>query len=269
MNNLVKRAISGVIFITIVAGSILLSSYTFAAVFMVITALAINEFHKLTNKDGETEVNIYGSIVGAVLLFCCSFVYASDIFKYPIYSLYGFYMAAVMIAELYRKKSNPLHNWAYFILGQIFIALPFSLLNFILYIKGYQPIILVAVFFSIWVNDTGAYTTGMLLGKHKLFERISPKKTWEGFIGGAVFALLSGYIFSRFIPELTLWQWIIFTEIIVIFGTFGDLIESLMKRTEKVKDSGNILPGHGGILDRFDSMLMAAPMIFIFLSLIF
>jgi len=269
MNNFVKRTISGGIFVAIVVTSILLSPYTFAVVFAVFTALAAHEFHKLTNKPVDIQVNKTVALIGALLLFVCSFVYASGKFQYPIYSFYGLYIVAVFIAELYRKKQNPVNNLAYFILGQIFIALPFSLLSYILFVSDYQPIILLAVFISIWVNDTGAYVTGMLLGKHKLFERISPKKTWEGFIGGAVFALLSGFVFSLFIPELNLLQWFIFSEIIVIFGTFGDLTESLMKRTENVKDTGNIIPGHGGLLDRFDSMLMSAPVIFIWLSFIF
>ena len=269
MNNFVKRTISGGIFVAIVVTSILLSPYTFAVVFAVFTALAAHEFHKLTNKPVDIQVNKTVALIGALLLFVCSFVYASGKFQYPVYSFYGLYIVAVFIAELYRKKQNPVNNLAYFILGQIFIALPFSLLSYILFVSDYQPIILLAVFISIWVNDTGAYVTGMLLGKHKLFERISPKKTWEGFIGGAVFALLSGFVFSLFIPELNLLQWFIFSEIIVIFGTFGDLTESLMKRTENVKDTGNIIPGHGGLLDRFDSMLMSAPVIFIWLSFIF
>jgi len=269
MNNFVKRTISGGIFVAIVVTSILLSPYTFAVVFAVFTALAAHEFHKLTNKPVDIQVNKTVALIGALLLFVCSFVYASGKFQYPVYSFYGLYIVAVFIAELYRKKQNPVNNLAYFILGQIFIALPFSLLSYILYVSDYQPIILLAVFISIWVNDTGAYVTGMLLGKHKLFERISPKKTWEGFIGGAVFALISGFVFSLFIPELNLLQWFIFSEIIVIFGTFGDLTESLMKRTENVKDTGNIIPGHGGLLDRFDSMLMSAPVIFIWLSFIF
>lgn len=269
MNNFVKRTISGGIFVAIVVTSILLSPYTFAVVFAVFTALAAHEFHKLTNKPVDIQVNKTVALIGALLLFVCSFVYASGKFQYPVYSFYGLYIVAVFIAELYRKKQNPVNNLAYFILGQIFIALPFSLLSYILFVSDYQPIILLAVFISIWVNDTGAYVTGMLLGKHKLFERISPKKTWEGFIGGAVFALISGFVFSLFIPELNLLQWFIFSEIIVIFGTFGDLTESLMKRTENVKDTGNIIPGHGGLLDRFDSMLMSAPVIFIWLSFIF
>jgi len=269
MNNFVKRTISGGIFVAITIASILLSPYTFAAVFALFTAMAAYEFHKLTNKPAEVQVNKTVAVIGAVLLFICSFLYASGRFQYPIYSFYGLFIVGVFIAELYRKKQNPVNNLAYFILGQIFIALPFSLLCFILYVSDYQPIILLAVFITIWVNDTGAYVSGMLLGKHKLFERISPKKTWEGFIGGAVFALISGYVFSLFIPELSLLQWFIFSEIIVIFGTFGDLTESLIKRTENVKDTGNIIPGHGGLLDRFDSMLMSAPVIFLWLSFVF
>jgi phosphatidate cytidylyltransferase len=203
------------------------------------------------------------------LLFASSFVYASDIWRNSSFSIYGIYVVFVLILELYRKQTNPIHNWAYFILGQIFIALPFSLLNFILFINDWQPLVLLSVFVTIWVNDTGAYLTGVTIGKHRLFERISPKKSWEGFIGGAVFALLSGYIFSLLIPGIQLINWLIFSEIIVVFGTFGDLIESLMKRTVGVKDSGDLIPGHGGLLDRFDSMLLAAPVIFIYLSLLF
>ena len=153
----------------------------------------------------------------------------------------------------------------------IFIALPFALLNFIAFIDAdqFKPLILLAVFVTIWVNDTGAYLFGITFGKHRLFERISPKKSWEGFFGGALAALASGYVFSLFIPEISLIQWLIFSEIIVIFGTFGDLIESLIKRTLLVKDSGTAIPGHGGLLDRFDSMLLAAPVIFIYLSFLF
>lgn len=128
---------------------------------------------------------------------------------------------------------------------------------------------LIALFATIWINDTGAYIIGVSFGKHRLFERVSPKKSWEGFFGGALAALAAGYVFSVFIPDLTLVQWLLFSQIVVVFGTFGDLIESLLKRTIGTKDSGNILPGHGGFLDRFDSMLLAAPVIFIYLSFLF
>ncbi|VBB48128.1 Phosphatidate cytidylyltransferase [uncultured Paludibacter sp.] len=268
MKNLALRLVSGVIFVVLLVGSILISPYTFAVLFAAIMALAIREFHQLTNKNPDIQVNTLIAVIGGVLLFIGAFVSASKLTDFPVYTIYGVYVIVILISELFRKKQNPIHNWAYFVLGQIYTALPFALLNYILYVNNYQPIILLAVFISIWVNDTGAYCTGMLLGKHKLFKRISPKKTWEGFLGGAVFVLISGYIFSRFIPELTLLQWFIFSEIVVIFGTLGDLSESLIKRTLDVKDSGNAIPGHGGILDRFDSMIMAAPMVFLLLSLI-
>jgi len=268
MNNFVMRTLSGILFVTLIVGSILLNHFTFAAVFALISGLAVLEFHKLTNSD-SVSVNLGVGLFGALLLFLSSFLHASEILPGVGYSIYGFYIVIVLVSELYRKKTNPLHNWAYFIMGQVFIAMPFSLLPFIAYISGYQPLVLLAVFATIWVNDTGAYLVGVTLGKHRLFERISPKKSWEGFFGGAVVALLSGYVFSLLIPEISLIQWFLFSEIIVVFGTYGDLIESLLKRTVNVKDSGTIIPGHGGILDRFDSMLLAAPVIFIYLSFLF
>jgi len=258
MNNFIKRTLSGALFVAIIIGSILFDSIVFAGVFAIITALAVREFHNLTNTQTDVRINPW-------------YLHASNTITYPIFSIYGLYVVIALLSELYLKKKNPIHNWAYFILGQVIIALPFSLLNFISFIddNSYKPLILLAVFITIWVNDTGAYLFGITLGKHRLFERISPKKSWEGFFGGALAALVSGYVFSLIIPEITLIQWLIFSEIIVVFGTFGDLNESLLKRTLQVKDSGNAIPGHGGFLDRFDSMLLAAPVIFIYLSFIF
>lgn len=269
MNNFITRTLSGFLFVVLVIGSILFSPYMFVIFFAIVSGWAVREFHKLSNVQNGVAVNLWVGLIGSVLLFVSSFLYASGIVRYPLFSVYGFYVVLVLVAELYRQKPNAIHNWAYFILGQVFVALPFSLLNFILYIDGWQPIILLAVFVTIWVNDTGAYLFGVTFGKHRLFERISPKKSWEGFVGGAVAAILSGYVFSLFIPQISLTNWLIFSEIIVVFGTLGDLIESLLKRTVDVKDSGNVIPGHGGLLDRFDSMLLAAPVVFIYLSFLF
>lgn len=266
MNNFLKRTLSGAVFITIIIGSILINEYTFAAAFALITALAVAEFHKITNRLENVSVNSGLAIISSVLLFVCSFLYNSNFIGAKVFSVYGLSLLIVFVYELYRKESNPIHNWAYFVLGQVFIALPFALLTSILYVIEYQPILLLAVFATIWVNDTGAYLVGVTFGKHRLFERISPKKSWEGFVGGGVFALISGYVFSLFISDLDLVQWLIFSEIIVILGTYGDLTESLMKRTLNIKDSGNTIPGHGGILDRFDSMILAAPAVFIYLT---
>ncbi|MEI6752534.1 MAG: phosphatidate cytidylyltransferase [Paludibacter sp.] len=269
MNNFVKRTLSGAVYVSLIVGTILLSQFTFAIFFALVSGWAVYEFHKLTNKQNDVRVNNGLAVSASVLLFACSYVNASGLFKFPVFSIYGLYLILIIISELYLKKNNPLHNLAYFVLGQASIALPFSLLNNIIFIQGLQPMILLAVFVSIWVNDTGAYLVGVTIGKHRLFERISPKKSWEGFIGGAFFALIPGYIFSLYIKDLSLIQWFIFSEIIVIFGTFGDLTESLLKRTLNVKDSGNVIPGHGGLLDRFDSMLLAAPAVYIFLSMLF
>ena len=269
MNNFVRRTLSGAVFVTLVVGSILLSQITFLAFFALICGWAVFEFHKITNLQPDIKINIVTAIFCAVMLFVCSFVNASGLWHFSVFSIYGLCFILAIISELYAKKKNPIHNWAYFILGQVFIALPFSLLNYIIFIKNFQPLILLAVFITIWVNDTGAYLVGVTIGKHRLFERISPKKSWEGFVGGALFALLPGYIFSRLLPEIRLMNWFIFSEIIVIFGTLGDLIESLLKRTLEVKDSGDVIPGHGGLLDRFDSMLLAAPAVYILLSFLF
>jgi len=253
-------------FVGLVAGSILLSPYAFLAFFAIICGWTVREFNIMTNKQKDVTVNLWFAFIGTILLFVSSFLSSSGIVQYPLLSVYGFFVVLVLVYELFRKQPNAIHNWAYFILGQVFIALPFSLLNFILYIQEWQPIILLSVFVTIWVNDTGAYLVGVTFGKHRLFERISPKKSWEGFFGGATLAMLSGYIFSLYIPQISLINWLIFSEIIVLFGTFGDLIESLLKRTVNVKDSGTVIPGHGGLLDRFDSMLLAVPVVYMFLS---
>lgn len=265
------RTLSGFVFVIVIIGSILLHSYAFLLVFTLVSAFAVREFHKLTNLKGQIEVNFVMAILGAIILFVTSYLHAANIIRYPVYSVYGLYLVIVFISELYRRKANPINNWAYFVLGQLLVALPFALLNFIAFIDAsvYKPLILIAVFATIWVNDTGAYVFGISFGKHRLFERISPKKSWEGFVGGALAALGSGYVFSLVIPEISLIQWLLFSEIVVVAGTFGDLLESQLKRTVHIKDSGNIIPGHGGLLDRFDSMLLAAPVIFIYLSFLF
>lgn len=266
--NLLQRTLSGLIFISIVIVSILWHPYAFAVAFFVATFLGLHEFYKMTYKPETIEINIVVGTLGGLILFANSFLYAYGLASPMIYSSYAFYLILVFTAELFRKKANPINNWAYYFLGQIYVALPFSLLNYIIFIQGYQPWLLLAMFIVLWVNDSGAYLTGMLIGKHKMFERISPKKTWEGFVGGAFFALLSGYVFSRFITDISLWQWLVFAGLVVIFGTLGDLSESMLKRTENVKDAGKLIPGHGGILDRFDSMLPVVPVILIYLNLI-
>ena len=268
MNNFIIRTLSGAFFVAFIVGSIILSPISFLIVFSIITSLAVYEFHKLTNNQEGVHVNPFLASLGGAMLFVITHFSSSGETEFPLYIFYGFFILVVIVSGLYQKRINPVHNWTYFLTGQIMIALPLSLLNYIMFATGYNPYIILALFIIIWVNDTGAYLTGVSFGKHRLFERVSPKKSWEGFFGGAVFALISGFILSRFITELSMPEWLVFSILVVIAGTYGDLTESLLKRTLQVKDSGNIIPGHGGILDRFDSLLLAAPVIFIFLTLL-
>lgn len=191
-----------------------------------------------------------------------------------IYSLSGFIHLPDGQRTLFEKE-NPLNNWAYAMLSQMYIALPFALLNVLAFhsdetasISQYNAILPLSIFIFNWVNDTGAYCTGMLFGKHKLFERISPKKSWEGSIGGSVFCIISSFILAHFFPFMSTGVWIGLALTVVIFGTWGDLTESLLKRRLGIKDSGNILPGHGGMLDRFDSAILAIPAAVVYLYVV-
>jgi len=245
MNNFLKRTFSGFFFVVIIIGSILISPYTFVLAFAIISAWTVFEFHKLTNKQNEVEAIPMLSIIGSVILFLTSFFYASEKIMYPVYSVYGLYVVLVLIVELYRKKKNPIHNWAYFLLGQIVIALPFSLLNYILYIETYHPLLLIAMFATIWINDTGAYLVGITIGKHRMFERISPKKSWEGFFGGLILSIAASFILSQILIDLNPFKLIGMAIIVSVVGTFGDLLESKIKRSSGLKDSGCRQGGSG------------------------
>ena len=174
----------------------------------------------------------------------------------------------IPINELFRKKKHAVANMIISYFPAFYISIPFILLFDIALMEGnFDPLPVLGFFILIWVYDTGAYLSGKFFGKHKLFERISPKKTWEGLIGGGIIALLVAvFINAYFFPELKQMEWAIVAFIVIAFGTLGDLIESLVKRNAGVKDSGSIMPGHGGMLDRFDSALFAAPFYWLFLQ---
>ena len=215
------------------------------------------------------------TILAGVFLFLC-FGYIGVIpGSNEIFIPYLFLIMYLFISELYKQQKNPINNWAYAMMSQIYIGLSFALLNILAYhssaatsVSQYNPILPLSIFIFTWINDTGAYCTGMLFGKHRLFERISPKKSWEGSIGGAVFAVIGAIVLSQFFFFLNIYEWIGLALVIVVFGTWGDLVESLFKRTLGIKDSGNILPGHGGMLDRFDSTLMAIPASVVYLYIL-
>jgi phosphatidate cytidylyltransferase len=232
----------------------------------------MDEFYRLVDSGLKIKVQkIMGILLGSILFISSSFA-SLGLIKPNLLTLNIFLTGLIFIAELYRNKANPFTNISLTITGVIFIALPFSILNYF-YIPDFQhshssPDVLMGFFFILWANDSFAYITGISFGRNRLFERISPKKSWEGSIGGFIFGLLTAWLVSLFFIEFDLINWLIIAAIIMIFGTFGDLVESLLKRSLNVKDSGSILPGHGGLLDRFDAVFLAAPAVFVYLILI-
>lgn len=273
MKNLIIRALTGIIFVGVVAGATYFHSFSFLAVFTLITGLTLWEFYRLTASKESSLLKRSIPTVGGVYLFIASFLYTNDLSTAVIFLPYLLLLMYMLIAELYAKSPDPLRNWSVTFFGQAYCAGSFSLLNWIAtggYACGaptYHPLFVLALFVFIWLDDTGAYVVGSTLGKHKLFERISPKKSWEGFYGGLFFALASSLLFAWLVPTVHGWVWLGFAAVVVLFGTWGDLVESLLKRTLGVKDSGHLLPGHGGMLDRFDSVMMAIPAVYIYLEL--
>lgn len=266
MKNFIQRAITGALFVVVLIGAILLGPQSFAVLFTIISALSIREFARLANTIPGVHINPSINMLGGAYLFIAFFGFCLNIQGPVIFIPYLFLLIYMIISELYLKKENPINNWAYSMLSQMYIALPFALLNVLVFQNNpeyssvsYNYILPLSVFIFIWINDTGAYCVGSLIGKHRLFERISPKKSWEGSIGGGVVAIAAAFVLSHFYPSMPLVEWIGLALVVVVFGTWGDLTESLMKRHLGIKDSGNILPGHGGMLDRFDSALMAIP----------
>lgn len=270
MNNLSTRSLTAVFFVIILVGSALLGQTVFSFLFLFITVLTIHEFITIVSND-EIQPSLWITLFTGIVTYIAfaanasGYIGAEGLFiPVPLIFL-------LLVAELWRNKKKPFLNIAVGLLAVVYIALPFGLMVYF-----FNPVthsgpehygVLLGFLFILWLNDTGAYFTGSLLGKHKLFERISPGKTWEGSAGGAVFAVLAAWGLSQVFGQLDIAQWIILALIIVIFGTLGDLVESMLKRSLGIKDSGNILPGHGGLLDRFDAVLISAPFVFVYLAL--
>lgn len=273
MNNFIKRTLTGIIFVGVLLGGIFYNVYSFAALFCIITGLALWEFYGLLKHYENTTLHRVISTLGGMYLFFACFLKASGLADNLTFLPYVLFLMYIFIHELYTKAANPINNWAFTLLAQIYCAGSFSLLNFIAVHPGtstheplYTPLFIFAIFVFVWLNDTGAFLVGSAFGKRKLFERISPKKSWEGFWGGLVIVLIASQAFAWYAPEIGRLHWLGLAAVIVLFATWGDLTESLLKRTLGVKDSGNVLPGHGGILDRFDSVLMASPAAYCYLE---
>ncbi|MDR1866361.1 MAG: phosphatidate cytidylyltransferase [Bacteroidales bacterium] len=269
MNNLVKRALSGAVFVAVIIGSIMWHPYAYAGVFGVIVAWSLLEFYGIIAGD-QTRADIVSGVLTGVFLFAGSFFYVQKAVDAGIFLLLVPLYVAFLICRIYRRGNFSFRGAAYIIMGVVYVALPFALCNRLVFPppgQQYAPGILAGFFILLWTNDTFAYLTGIVLGKHRLFERISPKKSWEGFFGGLLFTVAGSFFVQRLFPLSAGVHWTAIALVIVVFGVYGDLLESLLKRNMNMKDSGRFLPGHGGILDRFDAVLLAAPMVYTYLAL--
>lgn len=276
MHNFIVRAITGVLFVAVVV-TCFLKPLAMVVFFALVTGLSIWEFTGLVNLRETVKVNRFISTVAGVYLFLAFAGWCMQVVPSAAFVPYLITVVYLFISELYQRNEDAINDWAYTMLSQMYVALPFACINMLAFRSAangetvYGLLLPLSIFIFLWCNDTGAYLAGSLLGKHKLFPRISPGKSWEGSIGGGILvcfiAWLMSYIDENGVLEcmgatqtgLTTLQWIGLGLVVVFFGTWGDLVESLFKRTLGVKDSGNILPGHGGMLDRFDSSLMAIP----------
>jgi phosphatidate cytidylyltransferase len=286
MKNFIIRAITGILFVAIVV-TCFLDPRAMVLLFALVTGMTIWEFTGLVNQRGDGDegavhitVNRFISTVAGVYFFFAMAYFCSDVYggsaKSVVFIPYLVTIIYLLVAELYGKQPDPVNNWAYTMLSQMYIALPFSLLNVLAFTATpdgnvvFNTILPLSVFVCLWLNDTGAYCVGSLLGRHKLFPRISPGKSWEGSIGGGLLVVAVAFAFGWFENDegmgmMNEWEWAGLGLVVVIFGTWGDLVESLFKRTLGIKDSGSILPGHGGMLDRFDSSLLAIPAAVVYL----
>ena len=267
MNTFFKRLLTATAFVAILLGCTFYNQLSFSILFFVITVLGLWEFYTLAQKGANKPQKIWGTFVGAVF-FASNVIVCFGYADFRILAINIPLLFLVFIFELYTKAQNPFRNIAFTVLGIVYVAVPFSLLNYLVTYTGtYSYELLFGFFFILWCNDSGAYLAGSAFGKRKLFPRISPGKSWEGSIGGAIVSFIVVFIISGWYTSVNLTDWIVIAGILVVIGTLGDLVESLYKRSKNVKDSGTLLPGHGGILDRFDSLLMSAPFVFTYLYL--
>lgn len=263
-----QRVITASLGATAIIGGLYWGMWGYFIVFLGISFFTLWEFYKLAILDDMAPLKIWGSIIG-IVLFVLSFLIEAELISIKYLLLIFPLLTSVFLIKLYKRDEKPFTQVAYTFLGIIYVSLPFSLLNIIVFNSGeYRFQIILGILFILWASDTGAYFTGILFGKKKLFERISPKKTWEGSLGGAALALIFAFLFSLYFKDLTLIQWLVAAALIVIAGVYGDLVESLFKRSISIKDSGSAIPGHGGFLDRFDGLLLASPFVAAFINLI-
>ena len=267
MNNFFTRTITALFFAITCIACIYFNGYIHL-LFFIFSILAFNEYLKINGPTKRKALNRLYTLF-AIFLSGSFALFQMNLLPEKLLWLNIFFMASIFIIELYQHEQLPFDKIAKLILGYVYVIFPFIMFTGLGYIVSgeYNFEIPLGFLFLVWTNDSGAYVFGITLGKNRLFERISPKKSWEGFFGGMIIAAITSFFISKYFTSISLEHWISISIIIVVFGTLGDLVESMLKRSKDVKDSGTILPGHGGILDRFDALLIAAPMVYAYLHL--
>lgn len=268
MTSFVRRVITAIVFVVIMVGGVYLHPYTFVGLFGLITILSIWEYLNLALAETKSRRDNYRKFLGLLLgitPFILVAIYQLGWVRHEQYLLYATFLLSPLIFlafvyELYTASEKPFANIGILLLGMVYIGIPFALLLFIGFYKGqFSPNLVFGLLALTWINDTGAYLVGSQIGKTKLFPRISPNKTWEGSTGGGLITFLVAYLIYYLFGDLILKDWLILGAIVALFGSIGDLVESMLKRSLQIKDSGNLLPGHGGILDRFDAFIFLLP----------
>ena len=268
-SNLVQRSITSLVGAVVILAALIYSDWTYFLIFAAILGMSQMEFYKLSGLDGMLPLKTFGTILG-LLIFALTFMVEKERLPHEYLFLIFPLVSLTFFIKLYKKTDKkPFTGIAYTYLGIFYVAVPFSLLNLASFSVDavYHFEILVGCLLILWASDTGAYFAGTRFGKTKLFERVSPKKSWEGFLGGAFSAIVVAFVISQYFVVLEDWKWLVIAGIIIIAGTYGDLVESLFKRSIEIKDSGSVLPGHGGFMDRFDGLLLSAPFITAFLKI--
>ncbi|MEM7109114.1 MAG: phosphatidate cytidylyltransferase [Bacteroidota bacterium] len=267
-SNLKQRIIAAFFGAFLIIGSAYYSQWSYFIIFVLISIITQLEFYKNVGLDGMIPLKTFGTFCGSLIFVLSFFVEGGFIESMYYYAVFPV-AACVYMIYLYRKRAvKPFRGIAFTFLGIIYVAIPFALINIIAFHPGqYSGDLIIGSMLILWASDTGAYFAGVRFGKRKLFKRVSPKKSWEGSLGGLVLAMAMTFGVAHYSRALPLQNWLVIGLIIVIMGTYGDLVESLFKRSIEIKDSGSLIPGHGGFMDRFDGLLLAAPFIIAYLKL--
>ena len=270
MKDFTQRTITGCLYVLLLIGGTAIHPLVFAPVFAGLLFFTQLEFYQLVEKAGNSPRKNIGLVMGLLLFFIC-FGIVYGLLPHNAYLIFVPILTILFLFEIFRDNSREIQNSALTLTGFFYVAVPFSLLNFIVYPTfpdppHFYPWILLGVFFVVWMYDSMAYVAGSKWGKHKINKKVSPKKTWEGLIAGAIFALVMGVLNAIIFQKPGITDWLVIASLTVAFGTLGDMFESKIKRRLNVKDSGTVLPGHGGLLDRLDSLLFVIPVIFVWLT---